>query len=55
MPVSTFDPSPQWARISATIEFLTSGGARSAPLAHIPYSTSAWTRSGCFAAIAAAS
>jgi hypothetical protein len=55
MPASTFDPRPQWARISATMESLTSGGARSAPLAHVPYRTSASTRSGHLAAIAAAS
>ena len=53
MPVSTFDPRPQWARARATIESLTSSGARSAPAAHIPNSTSALTRSGCFAATAA--
>ena len=55
MPVSTFDPRPQWALIRATIESLTSGGARSRPAAHVPYTTSASTRSGYRAAIAAAS
>ena len=55
IPVSTFDPRPQCARTSATIESLTSAGARSAPLAQVPYSTSDSTRSGHLAAIAAAS
>ena len=54
-PVSAFSPRPQWARTSATTDFLTSAGARSLPLAHIPYTTSASTRSGYLAAIAAAS
>ena len=54
-PANAFNPRPQWARTSATTEFRTSAGARSLPLAHIPYSTSASTRSGCLAAIAAAS
>ena len=53
-PVSAFNPKPQWARTSATTESRTSVGARSLPLAHIPYSTSASTRSGYRAAIAAA-
>ena len=55
MPVSSLDPIPQWARTSATIDSLTSGGARSAPSAQVPYRASAWIRSGCRAAIAAAS
>ena len=54
-PASAFSPRPQWARTSATTESLTSAGARSLPLAHVPYSTSASTRSGYLAAIAAAS
>ena len=54
MPVSTFEPRPQWARIRATIEFRTASGARSAPAAQVPNSASASTRSGCRAAIAAA-
>ena len=54
MLVISFDPMPQWARTSATMDSLTSAGARSPPLAQVPYSTSASTRSGCRAAIAAA-
>ena len=54
MPVIIFSPRPQFACIRDTIESLTSRGARSAPLAHIPYSTSASTRSGNLAATAAA-
>jgi hypothetical protein len=55
MPVSIFEPRPQCARTRATIESLISGGARSAPLAHVPYNTRASTRSGQAAAIATAS
>ena len=55
MPVSTFEPRPQCARIRATTESRTAGGARSAPQAHIPYRASASTRPGYRAAIAAAS
>ena len=54
-PASAFSPRPQCARTSATTDFRTSAGARSRPLAHIPYTASASTRPGCFAAIAAAS
>ena len=53
-PASALSPRPQWARTSATTESRTPVGARSRPLAHIPYSTSASTRSGYLAAIAAA-
>ena len=55
VPVSAFSPRPQFAPTSATTDSLTSAGARSAPLAHVPYTTSASTRSGYRAAIAAAS
>ena len=52
--VIALSPRPQWARTSATTDSLTAGGARSLPLAQVPYRTSASTRSGCLAAMAAA-
>src|SRR5215471_9224122 len=54
-PASAFNPRPQWARTSATTDSRTWADARSRPQAHIPYTTSASTRSGYLAAIAAAS
>jgi hypothetical protein len=54
MSARTREPSPQCARTIDRTERLTGSGARSSPLAQLPYTSSAATASGWRAACAAA-